>query len=60
MLWSATVFVHVRGRPFKSASNVGAVAIRYATSRRVTFERFFIDGRVEIESNIVERAIIDC
>lgn len=34
-----------------------AEAIRYATSRRVALERFLIDGRVEIDSNIVERAI---
>jgi transposase len=34
-----------------------AEAIRYATSRRVVLERFLIDGRVEIDSNIVERAI---
>jgi transposase len=32
-------------------------AIRYATSRRIAFERFLIDGRIEIDSNIVERAI---
>jgi hypothetical protein len=34
-----------------------AEAIRYAISRRATLERFLIDGRVEIDSNIVERAI---
>jgi transposase len=34
-----------------------AEAIRYATSRRAALERFLIDGRVEIDSNIVERAI---
>jgi transposase len=34
-----------------------AEAIRYATSRRKVLECFLIDGRVEIDSNIVERAI---
>jgi len=34
-----------------------AEAIRYATSRRKALECFLIDGRVEIDSNIVERAI---
>jgi transposase len=34
-----------------------AEAIRYATSRRKVLEYFLIDGRVEIDSNIVERAI---
>lgn len=34
-----------------------AVAIRYATSRRSIFERFLTDGRIELDSNIVERAI---
>ncbi|MGG7518068.1 IS66 family transposase [Allorhizobium undicola] len=32
-------------------------AIRYATSRRSIFERFLTDGRIELDSNIVERAI---
>jgi len=34
-----------------------AEAIRYAISRRATLERFLSDGRIEIDSNIVERAI---
>jgi transposase len=34
-----------------------AEAIRYATSRRKVLECFLTDGRVEIDSNIVERAI---
>lgn len=34
-----------------------AEAIRYATSRRAALERFLADGRTEIDSNIVERAI---
>ena len=34
-----------------------AEAIRYATSRREALGRFLLDGRVEINSNIVERAI---
>ncbi|UVK43759.1 IS66 family transposase [Mesorhizobium sp. AR07] len=31
--------------------------IRYAASRRAALERFLADGRVEIDSDIVERAI---
>lgn len=34
-----------------------AEAIRYATSRRKVLECFLTDGRVEIDSNIVERAM---
>ena len=34
-----------------------AEAIRYATSRRKALECFLIDGRAEMDSNIVERAI---
>lgn len=34
-----------------------ADAIRYALSRRRSLERFLDDGRIEIDSNIVERAI---
>src|SRR3954470_3225149 len=34
-----------------------AEAIRYATSRRKALECFLVDGRIEIDSNIVERAI---
>jgi transposase len=34
-----------------------AEAIRYAKSRRGILERFLLDGRAEIDSNIVERAI---
>ena len=34
-----------------------AEAIRYALARRVALERFLADGRIEINSNIVERAI---
>ncbi|WP_407193085.1 IS66 family transposase [Bradyrhizobium sp. STM 3566] len=34
-----------------------AEAIRYAVSRRAIFERFLTDGRIELDSNIVERAI---
>jgi transposase len=34
-----------------------AEALRYAISRRATLERFLTDGRIEIDSNIVERAI---
>lgn len=34
-----------------------AEAIRYALNRREAFEQFLHDGRIEIDSNIVERAI---
>lgn len=34
-----------------------AEAIRYALTRRVDLERFLHDGRLDIDSNIVERAI---
>ncbi|MES5485147.1 IS66 family transposase [Bradyrhizobium sp. INPA03-11B] len=34
-----------------------AEAIRYAVSRRAIFGRFLTDGRIELDSNIVERAI---
>jgi transposase len=34
-----------------------AEAIRYATSRREALERFLHDGRLDIDSNAVERAI---
>lgn len=34
-----------------------AEAIRYAVSRRAIFERFLTEGRIELDSNIVERAI---
>lgn len=34
-----------------------AEAIRYAIARRDIFERFLTDGLIELDSNIVERAI---
>lgn len=34
-----------------------AEAIRYAVARRASLERFLADGRIELDSNIVERAI---
>ncbi|MCP1759907.1 UNVERIFIED_ORG: hypothetical protein M2193_005844 [Bradyrhizobium japonicum] len=40
-----------------SPANQTAEAIRYAVSRRAIFERFLLDGRIELDSNIVERAI---
>jgi transposase len=49
-LWQGTL-------PRISGKSKLAEAIRYAISRRDIFERFLIDGRVEIDSNIVERAI---
>jgi transposase len=43
--------------PRLSGKSKLAEAIRYATSRRAALERFLTDGRIEIDSNIVERAI---
>ena len=43
--------------PRLSGKSKLAEAIRYALSRRVVLERFLADGRIEIDSNIVERAI---
>lgn len=40
-----------------SAKSSLAEAIRYALSRREVLHRFLADGRIEIDSNIVERAI---
>ena len=34
-----------------------AEAIRYVISRRTALKRFLADGRIEIDSNIVERTI---
>ena len=43
--------------PRLSGKSKLAEAIRYALSRRAVLERFLGDGRIEIDSNIVERAI---
>lgn len=40
-----------------SGKSKTAEAIRYALTRRDALERFLTDGRIEIDSNIVERAI---
>lgn len=40
-----------------SGKSKTAGAIRYALTRREALERFLTDGRIEIDSNIVERAI---
>jgi transposase len=40
-----------------SGKSKTAEAIRYAMTRRQSLERFLTDGRIEIDSNIVERAI---
>ena len=40
-----------------SGKSKTAEAIRYALTRRQSLERFLSDGRIEIDSNIVERAI---
>ncbi|WP_245299639.1 MULTISPECIES: IS66 family transposase [Mesorhizobium] len=39
-----------------SGKSKTAEAIRYAPTRREALERFLMDGRIEIDSNIVERA----
>ncbi|PIL19080.1 hypothetical protein P775_16480, partial [Puniceibacterium antarcticum] len=49
-LWERTL-------PRISGKSKLAEALRYAMTRREIFERFLIDGRVELDSNIVERAI---
>jgi len=46
-----------RELPRLSGKSKLAEIIRYTLSRRTSFERFLADGRIEIESNIVERAI---
>jgi transposase len=46
-----------RELPRLSGKSKLAEAIRYALSRRAVLERFLDDGRIEIDSNIVERAI---
>ena len=43
--------------PKLSGKSKLAEAIRYAVSRRGALERFLADGRIEIDSNTVERAI---
>lgn len=49
-LWEETL-------PRISGKSKLAEAIRYALNRREAFEQFLHDGRIEIDSNIVERAI---
>jgi hypothetical protein len=49
-LWQKTL-------PRISGKSKPAEAIRDATSRRSIFDRFLTDGRIELDSNIVERAI---
>lgn len=46
-----------RELPRLSGKSKLAEAIRYAISRRAVLERFLDDGRIEIDSNIVERLI---
>jgi transposase len=46
-----------RELPRLSGKSKLAEAIRYALGRRAALERFLDDGRIEIDSNIVERAI---
>lgn len=49
-LWQQTL-------PRISGKSKLAEALRYAISRREIFERFLTDGLIELDSNIVERAI---
>lgn len=49
-LWQTTL-------PRISGKSKLAEALRYSIKRRDVFERFLTDGRVELDSNIVERAI---
>ena len=46
-----------RELPRLSGMSKLAEAIRYGISRRTVLERFLADGRIEIDSNIVERTI---
>ena len=46
-----------RELPRLSGKSKLAEAIRYGLSRRIVLERFLADGRIEINSNIVERTI---
>ena len=46
-----------RELPRLSGKSKLAEAIRYGISRRAALERFLADGRIEIDSNIVERTI---
>jgi transposase len=46
-----------RELPRLSQKSKLAEAIRYAVSRRAMLERFLSDGRIELDSNTVERAI---
>ncbi len=48
--WQATL-------PRVSGKSKLAEALRYGISRRDIFERFLTDGRIELDSNVVERAI---
>ncbi|AEH81345.1 putative transposase IS66 (plasmid) [Sinorhizobium meliloti SM11] len=48
-LWHQTL-------PRISGKSKLAEAIRYAISRGAIFERFLTEGRIELDSNIVERA----
>jgi transposase len=50
LLWQQTL-------PRISEKSKLAEALRYAIARREIFERFLTDGLVELDSNIVERAI---
>jgi transposase len=49
-MWEATL-------PRIPRKSTLAEAIRYAIARRSSLERFLADGRIELDSNIVERAI---
>jgi transposase len=53
----ATLFDLWKELPRLSGKSKLAGMIRHATSRRVALERFLSDGRIEIDSNTVERAI---
>lgn len=46
-----------RELPRISGKSKLAEAIRYTLARRTVLERYLVDGRIEIDSNIVERAI---
>lgn len=56
-LLDALFALWARELPRLSGKSKLAEAIRYALARRAVLERFLDDGRIEIDSNIVERLI---
>lgn len=55
-LWAIEVAELFRELPRLSGKSKLVEAIRYPLSRRPVLERFLADGRIDIDSNMVERA----